>query len=127
MHFYKVSSVSTNFSTIVNNISIQFHNFDLSRCDERTFYVTIALQYEQQLAVCDLIFLVDKEVLYGAISLNNLYEHVRIFFLKHFNYELLYKDEIYIAELVSQMTNFQESFKKYAVKYPKYKNKFLIN
>ena len=127
MYFYKVSSVSTKFSSIVNNISIQVHNFDLSRCDEQTFYVTIALQYEQQRAVCDLIFLVAKEELYGAISLNHLYEDAQHFFLKHFNYALLYKDEIYIAELVSQMTNFQESFKQYAVKYPIYKNKFLIN
>ncbi|MEK4230694.1 hypothetical protein [Solibacillus sp. FSL H8-0538] len=108
------------FTTILHSININLYKFDLKRCDERTFYVTISLHYEQHEAICDLIYLIDKEELYGAISLNNLYERAQQFFLKHFKYELMYTDEMLIAKNFSQTIQLQACLKTYSEKYPKY-------
>lgn len=108
------------FTKITEQIGITFYEFDLTRCDERTFYITISLEYKNLKEICDLIFLVDKEELYGAISLNNRYENAQNFFLKHFNYPMLYTDELFIASLTSSTKKFKECFKLYAQQYPKY-------
>lgn len=108
------------FPKILQAIDMQIHNFDLERCDERTFYLTILLNYEKHQVICDLIYLIDKEELYGAISLNHLYEQAQQFFSRHFNYALLYKDEIRIAQSFSQTQEFLTCLKTYAKKYPKY-------
>lgn len=109
-----------NFKVILSNIVIHFPKFDLNRCDERTFYIQIELKYEQYHTVCDLIYLIDKEELYGAISLNELYGNAQKFFLTCFDYELLYTDEMQIAKIVSQTVDFQKCLKAYSEKYPKF-------
>ena len=110
-----------NFTNIVDQLSININKFDLNRCDERTFYITINLSYANHSATCDLIFLIDRDELFGAISLNNFYENVQRFFSQHFNYHLLYTDEMYIAKLVTKQPHFSESIRKYSQKFPKQK------
>ncbi len=117
---------SLQFTNILNRLSINVHKFDLSRCDERTFYITIAVQHANHSTTCDLIFLIDRDELFGAISLNNLYERVQDFFVKHFNYNLLYTDEMQIAQLASENKKFMECMRIYMQKYPKYVAKLSI-
>lgn len=111
---------SKNFSTIVNQLFINIHEFNLNRCDERTFYITINMSYTNHSTTCDLIFLVDREELFGAISLNNLYENVQRFFSQHFDYQLLYTDEMHIAKLATRNPRFSESIRLYKQKFPKH-------
>ena len=106
------------FTNILEQLSIQVHKFDLSRCDERTFYITIAVQYANHSTICDLIFLIDRDDLVGAISLNNLYRNVQQFFAQHFNYQLLYHDEMQLAQLVMTNDKFSESMRLYKQNYP---------
>lgn len=111
---------SENFTTIVNQLFINIHKFDLNRCDERTFYITINVSYANHSTTCDLIFLVDRDELFGAISLNNLYENVQRFFSQHFNYQLLYTDEMHIAKLATKHPHFSDSIRLYTQKFPKH-------
>ncbi|MER2107806.1 MAG: hypothetical protein ABS949_12785 [Solibacillus sp.] len=120
MSIFKPPVSTPLFTNITKQITITFHEFDIKRCDERTFYITISLQYQQHKEICDLIFLVDKDELYGAISLNNRYENAQRFFQQHFNYSMLYLDELHIASSASTCTQFKKSFSQYAGKYPKY-------
>lgn len=120
MTIFKPPVSSPVFKTITNQIRIAFHDFDIRRCDERTFYITIALHYKNHQEICDLIFLVDKDELYGAISLNNRYEYAQKFFQQHFNYSMLYLDELYIASAASACAKFKKCFSQYANQYPKY-------
>lgn len=117
---------SQQFANILKQLSIHVHKFDLSRCDERTFYITIAVEHANHSTTCDLIFLIDREELFGAISLNNLYQNVQHFFAKHFNYQLLYTDEMQLAQLVTRDYKFIESIHQYKQKYPKYETLFSI-
>lgn len=109
-----------NFTSIVNQLSIGVHKFDLNRCDERTFYITIYVSYANQSTTCDLIFLIDRDELFGAISLNNLYENVQRFFSQHFNYQLRYTDEMHIAKIATKHPHFSDSIRTYAQKFPKH-------
>ncbi len=107
------------FESILNEVVLSFHNFDLARCDERTFYISISIASKQQKVIGDLIFLTDKQDLYGAISLNEKYDEVRAFFKKLFDYDLLYSDELAIAHAVRKFPQFKKSLQQYAVQYPK--------
>lgn len=109
-----------NFTNIVNKLSIGIDKFDLNRCDERTFYITINVTYANHSTTCDLIFLIDRDELFGAISLNDLYENVQRFFSQHFNYQLLYTDEMQIAKLATKHASFLESIRTYSLKFPKH-------
>lgn len=116
-----VPTISTPvFTKITQQIDISFDDFDLRRCDERTFYITISLQYNGNKEICDLIFLIDKDELYGAISLNDRYKNAQQFFLTHFNYSMLYIDELQIASFASTCQQFKKCFMSYTQKYPKY-------
>ena len=110
----------TSFSNLLHSIEIQVQSFNLNRCDERTLYIPIALQTSNEKILCDLIYLIDKQDLFGAVSLNHHYDHVRDFFMKHFNYELLYTDEQSIAKIVSDSPQFSIYLNQYAATYPKY-------
>lgn len=117
---------SPHFTNILKQLSIHVFKFDLSRCDERTFYITITVQYSNHSTTCDLIFLIDREELFGAISLNHLYENVQHFFAKHFNYQLLYTDEIQLAQLVTCHPKFIESMRQYKQTYNNYETTFSL-
>jgi len=110
------------FSTILKDTDITFFEFDINRCDERTLYISISISIstKQDRAICDLIYLIDKSDLYGAISLNDKYDFARNFFKKNYSYDLLYSDEQAIAKLISETPKFKHYLKQYASVYPKY-------
>lgn len=120
MSLFKPPVSTPVFDNITEQIRITFYDFDIARCDERTFYITISLHYKEHAEICDLIFLVDKAELFGAISLNNRYENAQRFFRQHFNYSMLYLDELQIASSISTCPKFKKSFSHYANLYPKY-------
>ena len=114
------------FATILKEADIKFFEFNMNRCDERTLYISISISTKRDRVVCDLIYLIDKSDLYGAISLNDKYDHARHFFKKNFGYDLLYSDEQAIAKLISETPKFKHCLKQYASVYPKYvQSKFL--
>ena len=108
------------FDTILQSCNITFYDFDLTKCDERTFYISISVSANNKKVVGDLIFLIDKQDLYGAISLNEKYNAFRNFFKQQFHYDLLYTDEQTIAKIVCQSSHFKQCFKHYATHYPKH-------
>ena len=108
------------FSSILKDTDIKFFEFNMNRCDERTLYVSISLSTNRDKVVCDLIYLIDKSDLYGAISLNDKYDNARNFFKKNFGYDLMYSDEQAIAKLISETSKFKHCLKQYASAYPKY-------
>ena len=108
------------FVAILKDTDIKFFEFNMNRCDERTLYVSISISNNRDRAVCDLIYLIDKSDLYGAISLNDKYDNARNFFKKNFGYDLLYSDEQTIAKLISETSKFKHCLKQYASVYPKY-------
>lgn len=101
-----------------NDFKAKIYEFDLNRCDKRTFYVTINLEKDGDNALCDLIFLIDKQELFGAISLNSKYDEARKFFKTHFDHDLLYSDELYIANQIKNSPEFSQHLNTYALKYP---------
>ena len=108
------------FTSILQQIDVTFFKFDIKRCDERTLYVSISISTSQERVICDLIYLIDKNDLYGAISLNDKYDDARNFFKKNFGYDLLYSDEQAIATVISKTNTFKHCLKQYANIYPKY-------
>ena len=111
---------TASFTSILQKIDVKLFNFSIGRCDERTLYVSISISTSQEWVVCDLIYLIDKNDLYGAISLNDKYDYARKFFKKNFDYDLLYSDEQAIAKIISKTSTFKHCLKKYANRYPKY-------
>ena len=108
------------FAAILSDTDIKFFEFNMNRCDERTLYVSISISNNRDQAICDLIYLIDKKDLYGAISLNDKYDNARNFFKNHFGYDLLYSDEQAIAKIISKTSKFKHCLKQYASVYPKY-------
>lgn len=121
------ASGSVNFNSLLNRFNIHMQPFDIKRCDERTLYIPITIEKENDKSDCDLIYLIDKKDLYGAISLNERYDKARHFFVKHFNYELLYDDEQHIAKIVSSSPQFKNYLQSYATVYPKYVQSIFSN
>lgn len=117
---------SFRFKNIINQLSVGIDTFDLNRCDERTFYITIIVGHANHSTCCDLIFLIDRDELFGAISLNNLYDNIQQFFSRHFNYHLLYTDEMQLAHIATKNHKFLESIRLYTQKYPKNQMKLSI-
>lgn len=118
MHVIKQNTIS--FQEVVERTHIRFYEFSLDRCDERTFYITISLSNNHSKVICDLIYLIDKSDLYGAISLNDKYDFARQFFKNHFDYDLLYSNEQTIAKIISQTPEFNRCLRQYSSIYPKY-------
>jgi len=111
---------TVSFASILKETDIKFFEFNMNRCDERTLYVSISISINRDRVICDLIYLIDKNDLYGAISLNDKYDNARNFFKKNFGYDLLYSDEQTIAKLISGTSKFKHCLKQYASVYPKY-------
>ena len=114
------TSIRNTFPSLLNSIDLQLQPFNLARCDERTLYIPISLKYAGNEVVCDVIYLVDKIDLFGAISLNNYYNDVRDFFNNHFNYTLMYSDEQQLAKIVSSSPRFQQYLKQFTIRFPKH-------
>lgn len=118
VNLIELSKIS--FQEVLEHVNVQFYEFSLDRCDERTFYITISLSYNHSKVNCDLIYLIDKNDLYGAISLNDKYDSARNFFKNHFDYNLLYSDEQNLAKIISQSHEFIRCLRQYSSIYPKY-------
>lgn len=115
---------SSKFESIVEEVEVRFHGAPKEKWDERTFYLTISLHYNNDSQVCDVIFLVDRQEFTAAFSLNKQYPKVRGFFLKHFQHNLLYADEMYFAKQITKTIEFKTYFKEFSEKFPKYVQNF---
>lgn len=114
------------FTEILKNIHINFHDFPLNRCDERTIYISTKIQNRNHSVICDFIFLMDRPELFGAISLNDKYENARNFFKDHFNYTLLYSDELLLANHFMKTSYFKKCLQEFSNHYSKhFQSKFL--
>lgn len=114
---------SLKFVDILKNIRIDFHEFSIQKCDERTFYITISILNGKEKEICDLIFLLDRPNVLGAISLNEKYDKIRHFFKKQFNHELSYSDEQRIAKLAMTTNHFKQCLQQFSSCYPKHISK----
>lgn len=110
--------VPSNFTSILTNLSISICKFDLNRCDECTFFIPVRFWYENHFVFGELIYLLDREDFFSALSLNNSYANVQHFFKIHFNYALLHTDEMQIARLVATNPKFHEYIQQYKIKFP---------
>lgn len=113
-------NMTNSFQSFIHSLDITIDSLDLQRCDERTLYIPVTLQYKGHKTSFDLIYLIDKEELYGAISLNEKYDYARNFFIQHFHYELLYRDELFLADFIRSMPTFKQHLKAYTEKFPKH-------
>lgn len=111
---------TTHAPALLQHLGISYHSFDVNRCDEKTLYITVELHYNTQKVVCDLIYLVDRPDMYGAISINEHYPQAKHFIKKNFNHTLMYSDETKLAQSISQTTFFKQSLQQFAKTYPKF-------
>ncbi len=107
-------------SSFIQQIEVAFHHFDLQRCDEKTMYFTIFFKYRDQKVLCDFIYIMNHQEMFGAISINEHYKHARNFIQQHFHHILLYSDELRLARNFMNTTHFKINFQQFAKKYPKY-------
>lgn len=110
----------TSVSSFIHQVEVAFHHFDLERCDEKTLYVTVKLKYGTHKVLCDFIYIVDQQEIYGAISINKHYEKTRIFIQQHFQQFLLYSDEMTLAKSFMNTVSFKQCLQQFAKKYPTY-------
>ncbi len=106
--------------SFIQQLEVAFHNFDIERCDEKTFYITVLLKYRMHKVLCDFIYIIDQEEIYGAISINKHYEHARNFIQQHFRHVLMYSDEIKLAKDFMDTIFFKRNIQLFAKKYPKF-------
>ena len=122
-----IKDKDSSVSSFIEQLEVAFHHFDLHRCDEKTLYVTILLKYRGQQVLCDFIYIMNHQEMYGAISINEHYKHARNFIQQHFHHILLYSDELRLARNFMNTTHFKINFQQFAKKYPKYTaNKLLF-
>ncbi len=110
----------TSVSSFIHQVEVAFHHFDLERCDEKTLYVTVKLKYGTHKVLCDFIYIVDQQEIYGAISINKHYEKTRVFIQQHFQQFLLYSDEMLLAKSFMNTVSFKQCLQQFAKKYPTY-------
>ncbi|MFJ7664045.1 hypothetical protein ACIQXW_16950 [Lysinibacillus sp. NPDC097162] len=115
--------IKENFSAVssfIQKLEVAFHHFDLQRCDEKTLYVTIFLKYRGQKVLCDFIYIINHQEMYGAISINEHYKHARNFIQQHFHHILLYSDELRLARNFMNTFYFKQSLQQFAKIYPRF-------
>ncbi len=105
-------------SSFIPQVEVAFHHFDLERCDEKTLYVTVKLKYGTHKVLCDFIYIIDQQEIYGAISINKHYEKTRVFIQHHFQQFLLYSDEMVLAKNFMSTKPFKQCLQQFAKKYP---------
>lgn len=118
--FILKNSNRTAISSFIHQIEVAFHQFDLDRCDEKTLYVTVLFKYGTHQALCDFIYIIDQQEIYGAISINKHYEKVRDFIQQHFQQFLLYSDEMTLAKTFMKTVSFKKCLQQFARRYPTY-------
>ncbi len=108
----------TPVSNFNQHVEVVFQNFDLERCDEKTLYIAVVLKHGTHQVVCDFIYIIDQQEIYGAISINKHYEKVREFVHQHFQQFLLYSDEMKLAKKFMHTHSFKQCLQQFAKKYP---------
>ena len=114
-----IKDKESSVTSFIKQLEVAFHHFDLQRCDEKTLYVTILLKYRGQKVLCDFIYIMNQQDMYGAISINEHYKHARTFIQQHFRHTLLYSDELQLAYKFMKTVYFKQIVQQYANKYPK--------
>lgn len=108
----------TSVSSFIHQVEVAFHHFDLERCDEKTLYVTVKLKYGTHKVLCDFIYIIDQQEIYGAISINKHYEKTRVFIQQQFQQFLLYSDEMVLAKNFMNTVPFKQCLQQFAKIYP---------
>ena len=108
------------------HLEVAYHSFNLDRCDEKTFYISVVLHYKEKNVKCDLIFIVDHPERYGAISINKHYFTAKRFIEQNFQHSLMYSDEIQLARNFSKTSSYKQNIHKFSEKYPKYMTNIFI-
>ena len=101
-------------------LEISYHSFNLDRCDERTFYISVELKHKANKVVCDFIYILDQSEMYGAVSINERYPQTKHFIQQQFNHSLIYSDEMMLAQRFSKSAFFKQRIEQFAKKYPKF-------
>ncbi len=116
--FLLKNSNRPSISSFIHQVEVAFHHFDLARCDEKTLYVTVLFKYETYNVICDFIYIIDQQEMYGAISINKHYEKARAFVKQHFQQFLLYSDEMILAKNFMSTVSFKQCLQQFAKRYP---------
>lgn len=101
-------------------LEVSYHSFNLNRCDEKTFYISVELKYKNNKVLCDFIYILDQPEMYGAISINERYKQAELFIKQQFNQSLMYSHEVRLAHHFSKSTFFKRHLEQFAKKYPKF-------
>ncbi|WP_369436390.1 hypothetical protein [Lysinibacillus fusiformis] len=107
-------------ASFIQKLQVDFHHFNLQRCDEKTLYITVLLKYRAQQVLCDFIYIMDQQEVYGAISINEHYANAKKFIQQHFHHTLRYSDELLLAKNFMDTTFFKKSVRQFAKQYPKF-------
>ncbi|WP_155593960.1 hypothetical protein [Lysinibacillus cavernae] len=118
--FILKNSNRTSISNFIHQVKVAFHHFDVERCDEKTLYVSVLLKYGTHKILCDFIYIIDQQEIYGAISINKHYEKAREFVHQHFQQFLLYSDEMILAKNFMNTVSFKQCLQQFAKRYPTY-------
>jgi hypothetical protein len=118
--FILKNSNRIDISRFIHQIEITFHQFDLERCDEKTLYVTVLFRYGTHHVLCDFIYIINQQDIYGAISINEHYEKAREFIQQHSQQFLLYSDEMTLAKNFMNTVSFKQCLQQFAKRYPTY-------
>ena len=111
---------SSNLPKYFHLLEISYHSFNLDRCDEKTFYISVELKHKANKVLCDFIYILDQSEMYGAISINDRYKQTKLFIQQQFNHSLIYSDEMSLAYSISNSTFFKQHIEQFAKKYPKF-------
>ncbi|MEK5233255.1 hypothetical protein MHB42_16145 [Lysinibacillus sp. FSL K6-0232] len=105
-------------SNFIQQVEVVFHHFDVERCDDKTLYIAVLLKYDIHKVLCDFIYIIDQQDIYGAISINKHYENARKFIQQHFQQFLLYSDELLLAKNFMHTHAFKQCLQQFMKKYP---------
>lgn len=114
-----IKDKDSSVASFIEQLEVAFHHFDLQRCDAKTLYVTILLKYRGQKVLCDFIYIMNHQEMYGAISINEHYKHAKAFIQQHFHHSLLYSDELQLAQNFMKTVHFKRIVQQLANQFPK--------
>jgi len=95
--------------------------------DEKTLYVTVLFKYGTHNVICDFIYIIDQQDMYGAISINKHYEKARAFVKQHFQQLLLYSDEMILANNFMNTVSFKYCLQQFVKRYPTFNSSKIVS
>ncbi|MGE7091566.1 hypothetical protein ACQKII_08975 [Lysinibacillus sp. NPDC048646] len=119
----KTNNYFSSVPSFIQKLEVAPHHFDLQRCDEKTLYIKVVLKYRAHQVLCDFIYIMDQQEVYGAISINEHYANAKKFIKQHFGHTLIYSDELLLAKNFMGTTFFFKSVRQFAKQYPKFISK----